>query len=308
MNRFTSVQTTPLINEDDAPRLVAEGSPVPVVDALCQRADVPVLGRHGLPDGHVTWRAWPGPSAQAPVVVLLHGGSGAWSHWVRNIPALTASHTVLAPDTPGYGDSGRVPGGTPVAGLAQRLADTLAAVLPRDQPLALVGFSFGGVVAGELALLLGQRLTRLVLVGAVGLGIVREGEVSFQPWRHEQDLDRLRAIHHHNLQALMLKHAGSIDAVALAIQDTNVRRTRYVSKREAPGAALLAALGQLAVSVHGIWGDSDVTACGRVSELPALLAQARPGAGFTLIPDCGHWVQYERAEAFNAALLAALAA
>ena len=40
--------------------------------------------------------------------VLLHGGSGSWNHWVRNIDALLASgRQVIAPDLPGFGDSAR---------------------------------------------------------------------------------------------------------------------------------------------------------------------------------------------------------
>ena len=57
-------------------------------------------------DGHMVWRRWgSGPRC----VVLFHGGHGAWSHWIRNIPALAERYTVIAADAPGCGDSSSPP-------------------------------------------------------------------------------------------------------------------------------------------------------------------------------------------------------
>ena len=39
-------------------------------------------------------------------MLLLHGGSGSWTHWLRNIqPLVDAGRQVLVPDLPGFGDS-----------------------------------------------------------------------------------------------------------------------------------------------------------------------------------------------------------
>ena len=43
-----------------------------------------------------------------------------------------------------------------------------------------------------------------------------------------------------------------------------------------------------------------------LSEVRAVLQTARDFRGMTVVPGAGHWVQYERADAFNAALMAAL--
>ena len=54
--------------------------------------------------GTLVWRVW----GQGRPIVMLHGGSGSWNHWVRNIDALLASgRQVIAPDLPGFGDSAR---------------------------------------------------------------------------------------------------------------------------------------------------------------------------------------------------------
>jgi pimeloyl-ACP methyl ester carboxylesterase len=49
----------------------------------------------------VVWRVW----GQGPPLVLLHGGTGSWMHWVRNIEALAHDFTLLVPDLPGSGES-----------------------------------------------------------------------------------------------------------------------------------------------------------------------------------------------------------
>ena len=48
-------------------------------------------------DGTMVWRRW-GPThpTSANSLVLLHGGSGSWRHWIRNIEALAVDRAVWA--------------------------------------------------------------------------------------------------------------------------------------------------------------------------------------------------------------------
>ena len=58
--------------------------------------------------GTMVWHLWgqQGFDASLAPLLLLHGGSGSWTHWLRNIDALVASgRRVLVPDLPGFGDS-----------------------------------------------------------------------------------------------------------------------------------------------------------------------------------------------------------
>ena len=56
-------------------------------------------------DGSMVWRAW----GRGPALVLLHGGHGSWTHWLRSIEALSAEYKVFAADMPGYGESASPP-------------------------------------------------------------------------------------------------------------------------------------------------------------------------------------------------------
>src|SRR4051812_45480329 len=55
--------------------------------------------------GRMVWHRW----GSGPAVLLLHGGSGSWLHWLPTIPALEKRRTVWVPDFPGMGESDMPP-------------------------------------------------------------------------------------------------------------------------------------------------------------------------------------------------------
>ena len=83
--------------------------------------------------GAMVWRAW----GAGPPLVLLHGASGSWTHWIRNVLPLAAHHRVLAPDMPGYGESDA----PPEPHTADRLAELVAAGIDRMLPPPAAGRS-----------------------------------------------------------------------------------------------------------------------------------------------------------------------
>ena len=57
--------------------------------------------------------------------------------------------------------------------------------------------------------------------------------------------------------------------------------------------------------VHTIWGQYDALYGENLAQIPQALSGCQH-VGFHVVPDAGHWVQYERPEAFNAVALACL--
>jgi 2-hydroxy-6-oxonona-2,4-dienedioate hydrolase len=92
--------------------------------------------------GEMVWRRW---GAGHPIV-LLHGGSGSWTHWLRIIPALAARAEVWAADLPGLGDSAMPPQPLTPESAGRVVAAGLAQLIPAARRPHLVGFSFGGHV------------------------------------------------------------------------------------------------------------------------------------------------------------------
>ena len=108
-----------------------------------------------------------------PPLVLLHGFTQTRQSWRRTAAELGGRFHVLAPDLPGHGQAASRPASFPacaayVRALAADPPAALSAGVPRDRArrFALCGYSMGGRIALYTALALGERVERLVLVGA----------------------------------------------------------------------------------------------------------------------------------------------
>ena len=246
----------------------------------------------------MVWRVW-NAGAGAPLL-LLHGGSGSWRHWIRQIPRFAAERCVIAADLPGLGDSALPPEPYEPAQLAHVAATGLPRVVG-GQAVDLVGFSFGANVAGHVAAEAGPAIRSLLLAGAGALGIARN-VTPLEKVRDKQGEARIAA-HRHNLAALMIADPARIDALALEIQEANMQLSRLRSRSFAGTTMLKDALARTAMPLCALWGELDHVAVGRIPERIAALREARPDAATLLIPGAGHWVMYEAPEEFDAALL-----
>ena len=103
-----------------------------------------------------------------PVLVLVHGIAGSSQTWEEVMPALARTHTVIAPDLLGHGESAKPRGDYSLGAYASGLRDLLA-VLGHDRA-TIVGHSLGGGIALVFAYQFPERTERLVLVNSGGLG------------------------------------------------------------------------------------------------------------------------------------------
>jgi pimeloyl-ACP methyl ester carboxylesterase len=250
-------------------------------------------------EGSMVWRSW----GKGPPLLFLHGGSGSWTHWIRNVQAFAGQYRVIAPDMPGFGDSG--PAAEPPS--SEAAADAVALGLPEvtgGEPVTIVGFSFGSMVGAWLAKKMPDRVAGLVLVGAVGMGLRRD-PIEFVSWRRLGD-DQRRQAHRANLKALMIYREDRIDDLAIHLQSENTRRTRINTRRFVRTTPLKDNLPSLDVALAGIWGEHDATAAPYLAERREFIHSLRPDAPFEVLKGIGHWVQYEGADEFNATLMRVL--
>jgi 2-hydroxy-6-oxonona-2,4-dienedioate hydrolase len=254
---------------------------------------------------NTVWHTW--GDAMQPCVVLLHGGSGSWTHWVRNIaPLRDAGYRVLVPDLPGFGDSDLPVGCVDTNDMPPHLQAGLVQLQPTG-PVSLVGFSFGGMTAALWLAAHPQAAKQLVLVGAPGMGLTVADRIPLKGWRHLPSPQAQEQVHRHNLMALMLERPESLDDLALALHTANVTRDRVTRRRLSSTDIVARTLPQLQARVSAIYGEHDALYRGRLPELQAALQSLPAHAGtWHTVPGAGHWVPYEAAESFNAALLAQL--
>lgn len=287
--------------------MTAPAAPHPEVarlQALARRHATPCGG------GQTVWHAWGGDAGTPglPPLVLLHGGSGSWTHWVRNIEGLVAAgRSVWIPDLPGFGDSALPDGGFDADAIVAPLESGLRELFG-GEPVDLVGFSFGGLTAGLLLAEHPALARQLVLVGAPAMGVVPRRQFELKAWRHLPPQEQVD-VHRHNLAALMLHDTGLIDGLALELHIANVLRDRMPRRRLAHTDLLARSLPRVACPVHAIYGARDALYKEWISALEGAYAAAAPDfRGLALIDDAGHWVQFERPDAFLTALRAALQA
>jgi len=244
----------------------------------------------------MVWHLW----GEGPPLVLLHGGSGSWRHWARNIPVLSRDRTVLAADLPGLGESALPPEAPTPEGVGAIVAEGLRQLLPEDGACDLIGFSFGALIAGHAAAAAPRRVRSLTLLGAGALGVPR-GAIQLERVRDKTGAARMAA-HRTNLARLMIADPARIDALALEIQEWNSRHARLASLPFATTASLGEALARVPAPVAAIWGELDAPAAPDLPGRVAALQRARPDARVRIIPGAGHWVAYEAPEAVHAAL------
>jgi pimeloyl-ACP methyl ester carboxylesterase len=107
-------------------------------------------------------------AGRGPAVVLIHGVAGRASQWDRVVELLAETHTVVAPDLLGHGDSAKPRGDYSLGAHASGIRDLLVGL--GIERASVVGHSLGGGIAMQFAYQFPERCERLVLVASGGLG------------------------------------------------------------------------------------------------------------------------------------------
>jgi pimeloyl-ACP methyl ester carboxylesterase len=222
-------------------------------------------------------------------IVLLHGMRSLTE--ASRFPSLLAAHgAVVAPSCPGFGDSPRPKDFDTIYDLIHLQRAVLDAI-PGER-ITLVGLSFGGWLAAEVAAQGYGRLSRLVLVDPVGIKISDRqtadildvfnrspAEVRCAAWH---DPDRFAPDFDAMEDAEIVRYARDRDALCLYAWHP------YMYNPQLPRW-----LGRVNVPTLVAWGDSD----GIVSpEYGRAFARLIPGARFETIAESGHHPEIERPE------------
>ena len=276
----------------DAP----EGDFEAYVAAISATAD-----HHETPsgDGTMRWRRW----GAGPPLVLLHGGSGSWTHWIRNIAGLKEHFELWLADIPGMGDSAMPHHPHIPESCAEVVATGIKDIIPRGVPVHLGGFSFGGHVASLAAPALEDRLADLTLIGVAALGMP-SGDRG-QMLREYEDMtdEEIYAVYRNNLEILMISKPDRIDALSVYLQMQNVRHARFRSRPFARSDAIRQKLAEISTPVKSIWGEKDIVGYPSIEARLEVIGEHHPELEARIIPDAGHWVAYETADAFNSAVI-----
>ncbi len=230
-----------------------------------------------------------------PSLVFLHGAGGA-GRWLEFQDRLAKNFRVHFPSHPGHG-------GSPAAEWIEHISDLAFHYLDLLDELALdrvhlVGASFGGWIAAEIATMACHRLASLVLIDPVGIKV--DGWI--YPFLFGMDIPEIVATVFHNpAAALALAPPDqSIDTLALQYrQGAALARVSWSPCFYDP--LLRRRLARIAVPTLVCWGAHDRLAprvpCGET------WAKEIPGARLVVLEDSGHVPHLEEPEATAAAVV-----
>jgi pimeloyl-ACP methyl ester carboxylesterase len=236
-------------------------------------------------------------------VLLLHGsgpGVSAWANWQHNIPELARNYRVIAPDIVGFGYTER-PSDVYYSldtwvGHVWAFLDALGI-----RTTSLIGNSLGGRIGLAMAGQHPERLERMVLMGAPGVGMTLTP--GLRALREYQPSEQ-------NMRTMLL----DCFAVDPAIITDELVRERYAAS-VAPGA--FEAYRDMFFSDRHAGGELGITAeqaravttrtlllHGREDKVVPVevawnMARLLPDADLAVFARCGHWTQIERAADFN---------
>lgn len=116
-------------------------------------------GRSGLPV--LSYLAAGDPAGRS--VLFIHGSPGRASDWAPFLGSVPVGQRRLAVDRPGFGQSGP---GAPVVALTDQASAIAPLLEPEQRPVIVIGSSYGGAVALQLAASHPDIVSGVLLVGS----------------------------------------------------------------------------------------------------------------------------------------------
>ena len=224
-------------------------------------------------------------------ILVLHGFQTVDPE-ARFVGLLARHGEVIAPSGPGFGHSPRPKDFDTVYDLVHLYLEVLDN-LPGEKA-TLVGFSFGGWLAAELAVACSHRIGKLVLVDPVGIKISdRETPDILDVFEKSPDEVRRRSWHDPDRFAPDF-NAMSDEALVVYARNREALCVYgwhpYMYNPQLPRW-----LGRVKVPTLLIWGESDRVV---TPDYGRAYSRLIPGSGFELIEAAGHHPEIEQPEAF----------
>jgi pimeloyl-ACP methyl ester carboxylesterase len=226
-------------------------------------------------------------------LLLLHG----FQHIDPRLPLveMLARHAqLIAPSHPGFGGSKRPADIGTMYDLVQLYLEFLDTLPPG--PVTLMGLSFGGWLAAEIAVKAGRRIDRLILVDALGIKVSdRETPDILDVFNtHPQEVVRKSW---HAPDTYAPRYDDMEDEELITIARNREALCRYGFHPYMYNPQLKRWLGSIKARTLVLWGESDGVVKPAYGEAYAKLI---PGARFETIAAAGHHPEIEQPAALAA--------
>jgi pimeloyl-ACP methyl ester carboxylesterase len=237
-------------------------------------------------------------------VIMLHGsgpGVSGLANWQHNIGALSQRFHLLAPDIVGFGATERP---DDVIYSLRTWTDHVWAFLDAHdiEKTAIVGNSLGGRIALQMATDRPERITKMVLMGAPGVGMtLTDGLAALRAYQPSHDAMRDLLRNYFAVDPAMItdelvaiRYQASIADGAYEAYRAMFFDPRHTGSELGITENEVRAIATPTLLVHGR-EDKVVPMQVAVTMLGLL-----PNADLHVFSACGHWTQIERADEFSA--------
>ena len=232
-------------------------------------------------------------AGSGPPLLFLHGAGGI-EQWLPFFDLLSARHTVMVPEHPGFGASDNPAFIRNVGDVAMYyldFLDDLAGSSGREK-IHLIGHSLGGWIAAELAIRNCTHLKSLALLAPAGIrvkGFPSGDNFIWSPEEAARNLVYDRA--YAELAITAAETAGKAEADRALVNRYAAAKLAWEPRWFDP--ALERWLHRIKVPTLVLWGAEDKL-------LPPCYAEVWrrevPAAVVEIIPACGHLMHVEKAE------------
>ena len=240
---------------------------------------------------------------QGSPVLLLHGsgpGVSAWANWRLVLPALAENFRALAPDVVGFGFTERPDNiSYDMETWLRHTLDFLDAL--EIEQTHVIGNSFGGALALALAIKAPERVSRLVLMGSVGLDFELTEGLDLT-WSYTPSLENMRQL----LDLFACDRMLVTDELAQLRYEASLRpgvQKSYAAMFPAPRQEGIRKICSHETEVRNIEHETLIIHGREDRIIPASVSERLfrciRNSQLHIFGNCGHWTQIEHNRRFN---------
>ncbi|ANJ56949.1 alpha/beta fold hydrolase [Pseudomonas silesiensis] len=255
------------------------------------------------------WKMHYNEAGEGPVVIMIHGsGAGAtgWANFHRNVDSFVdAGYRVILMDCPGFGKSDPLVTAEPRFVINARAIKALMDALDIDKA-HLVGNSMGGGSALGFAVAYPERLDKMILMGSGGVGrtslftpLPMEGiKLLFGVYREPsmENLKKMLDVFVYDSSALTEELISLRHKSILANPQHLENFIKSVDLSKFQMGDFSANLPDIKHPTLITWGRDDRFV---PIDWSLKLLNGLPNSRLHVFSQCGHWAQWEHADAFN---------
>ncbi len=242
------------------------------------------------------------------LALLVHGWSSSWYAVSPLLPMLSQRFKCLAVDLPGYGESPPMSKRVVIQDYVELLATLIRELSP--QPIVLIGHSMGGMISAAMSLCYPELIERMVLLCptisgnlSMFINLFMSPFVVMERFAVTRKMVELLEPQMLRLTDRLLRPALFADRSGITLEE--YKRIRADARRPGQGHTraecfwamrqndLRGKLSAIKTPALVVWGMEDNTVPLRDA---SAVAREWPDADLRVIPNAGHWPQFETPE------------